>query len=428
MTKNIEELAARYPNLISYKSIGTTTYGREIWAVKLGSGKSNVFINGSHHAREWLTTNLTMYMVDQYVQAFVNNTKISGFSVREILQKESIWFVPMVNPDGVTLQQRGANAFPESARADLIKMNGKSADFTKWKANAEGVDPNRQYDADWEHITDVSPTPKWMNYKGSAPVQTNENKSMVAFTTEINPEIALSYHSAGQILFWNFHTKPENLKRDKTLASAISTMTGYELVKPKTNPSGGGYTDWFIQTLGKPAFTAEIGTKSGEEDLPLTAFGLIWKQNKGLGLYIANEGYKLWDAKSLVTQVDLETTLFENTQIYHTVTGSVYSSLSPQTVHAFQQKGDWYHIQTWAGDHWIHPILVAIGVESVSEDIVLDQATDLYNIPFKTVAVNLGSISPQVIHVVAKWQDWYKIKTWLGEKWIEIKPKKEQSK
>ena len=114
MTRDIQTLAKTYPNVIQYRSIGKTKYGRDIWAVGLGSGSATIFINGSHHAREWMTTTLNMTMIEQYAAAYTANRKYEGYNARAILDKTTIWFVPMVNPDGVTLQQLGLSAFPAS--------------------------------------------------------------------------------------------------------------------------------------------------------------------------------------------------------------------------------------------------------------------------------------------------------------------------
>lgn len=301
MTRHIQSLAQKYPDLIQYKSIGKTKYGRDIWAVGLGHGQATVFINGSHHAREWMTTTINMYMLEQYAIAYSANRPFEGYNTRQILDRTTIWFVPMVNPDGVTLQQQGTDAFPASVRQALVQMNGGSTNFKRWKANAQGIDPNRQYDAYWRTIEDNIPYPFWKNHKGTSAVQTAENQATTSFTYEIDPEIAVSYHSAGRILYWNFHTLPQNLSRDKRLANIFTSFTGYRQVRPNNNPSGGGYTDWFITTFGRPAFTPEIGIKTGETNLPLSAFNEEWQRNKKVGLWIAQEGYSLWLKKNPTT-------------------------------------------------------------------------------------------------------------------------------
>ncbi|WP_158523988.1 M14 family zinc carboxypeptidase [Paenibacillus bovis] len=298
LTRDIQSLASKYPDIIEYRSIGTTRYGREIWAVGLGHGEATLFINGSHHAREWLTTTLNMYMIEQYAAAYSANRKFEGYDARAILNKTRIWFVPMVNPDGVTLQQLGLDAFPASVHQALITMNGGSRNFKRWKANLQGIDPNRQYDSYWSTLEANIPYPFWRNHKGSSPVQTLENKAMVNFTYEIDPEIAVSYHSAGRIIYWSFHTLAANLPRDKRLARLFSDYTGYRLMPQRSDSSGGGYTDWFITAFKRPAFTPEIGIKPGETHLPVSAFAEEWRRNKKIGLWLAQESYALWAKKN----------------------------------------------------------------------------------------------------------------------------------
>ena len=297
MEKDIMALAKSYPDLVEYKVIGKSEYGRNIYAISLGKGEPTVFINGAHHAREWLTTTLNMQMIEQYATAYTKGTKISGYDVKNVLNKMTIWFVPMVNPDGVTLQQYGLKAFPSSVHADLIKMNGGSTDFKRWKANAKGVDLNRQYNADWANIKYDPGKPSYKNYKGAAPHSAAEVKAVLNFVTEINPEAAVAYHSSGEVLYWNFHQTGSWYNRDHAYAKKIGQMTGYSLVYPGANPSGGGFTDWFIIQYKRPGFTPEISRAVYETSPPLTEFPRAWSKNQGVGLYVAEVGYQLYQQR-----------------------------------------------------------------------------------------------------------------------------------
>jgi hypothetical protein len=297
MVQDIKALHEKYPNLIDYKIIGSSEYKRPIYAVSLGNGTANLFINGSHHAREWITTNLNMYMIEQYAKMYENEQVFGNYNVEDVLDKTKIWFVPMVNPDGVTLQQFGLNKFPVTDHSSLIKMNEGSRNFAKWKANAKGVDLNRQYNAGWATIKSNSPAPRWSHHKGYYPEQASEVKTLVKFTAEIKPEMAVSYHSSGEILYWNYLQSGQRYTRDQTFAKRIGQYTGYRLIYPGYNPSGGGYTDWFISKYKRPAFTPELGRYAGETHVPLSEFDRIWAQNKFIGLYTASESYKLYLAR-----------------------------------------------------------------------------------------------------------------------------------
>ncbi|WP_142675812.1 S-layer homology domain-containing protein [Bacillus taeanensis] len=297
MVADIKALQKKYPHLITYKSIGKSEYGRDIYAVSLGSGNSTVFINGSHHAREWITTVLNMDMIEQYASAAASGTNISNYNARKILDETTMWFVPMVNPDGVILQQFGLSAFPDSVHGSLIVMNEGSTNFKRWKANAKGVDLNRQYDAGWPTIANNPGYPKWSHYKGTAPHSAAETKAIVQFIKEIDPEMTSAYHSSGEILYWKYKQPTDRLNRDYVYAKKISEYTGYRLFMPGSNPSGGGLTDWFIEKYKRPGFTPEVGNYAGDTHVSLGEYPEIWNQNRYVGLYIAQEGYKLYLAR-----------------------------------------------------------------------------------------------------------------------------------
>lgn len=354
MVKDIKALKESYPDLVTYKRIGKSHFGRDLWAVKIGKGDSVVFINGSHHAREWMTTTLVMKMMEYYLDGYQTESTIDGYHVKDMLEELSIWFVPMVNPDGVTLQQFGLSKFPEKHHKQLIKMNDNSRDFTRWKANAQGIDLNRQYPAGW-NTTSGFKNPYWWNHNGSFPFQTNENKAIRNFTYEINPEMAISYHSSGRVLYWHYHNKKENYNRDYQLATTLGKKTGYALVAPNKNPGGKGYSDWFIKEFAKPAFTPEISYYVGNRHVPLSVFPEVWERNHSIGLWSAAEAYNLKYKSKNEKEFTETLNLTRNHNLYSSSSFNVKpeSVLTPQTVQAVAKYRNWYKIKTEAGMKWI---------------------------------------------------------------------------
>ncbi|MCM3639322.1 hypothetical protein M3152_16600 [Sporosarcina luteola] len=353
MTKDIQQLAKDYPELVEYKSLGKTAYGRDIWAMKVGKGDSTLLVTGSHHAREWMSTILTMHLAYKYAASYESNQSIQGYNVKEVLDHTTIWFIPMVNPDGVTLQQKGLSAFPKEIHNQLIKMNNGSRDFKRWKANAQGVDPNRNYDVDWSRIQNNSATPSWRNHKGSKPGQIAEVKAVMKLVSEVYPEMLLDYHSSGEILYWDYKIEYKTKQRDRIIANKIAGMTGYKLMFAQ-NKATGASTDWFIAKFGKPALTPELGKFAGETNLPLSAFDRIWKQNQAVPMYAATESYQLWlDKQKLVYLNDVRVDLLNETTLYSKPLKSANHSLNPQRVSVVGEKADWYLIRTDKGNMWI---------------------------------------------------------------------------
>lgn len=291
LEQDLNKIQAIYQQEISVKKIGTSHFGRSIFAVKLGRGKQNIVLIGSHHGREWLTSMLLMKKLEVYARAYQKEDKFGRIST-EILDDVAIWFVPMVNPDGVTIQQSDIHLFPSKHQERLVTMNEGSLNFERWKANGMGIDLNRQYPAGWNELSNEPSSPFYKFYKGTKPIEAKEVKVLTKFIDEIHPIIAVSYHSAGREVFWNYHNG-KHLIRDRRIAKKIARLTHYKLAKPSKQAIGGGFTDWFITAYHKPALTIEISPLVGETSPPLTIFNTEWKRNRYVGLTLVLEAQKI---------------------------------------------------------------------------------------------------------------------------------------
>jgi g-D-glutamyl-meso-diaminopimelate peptidase len=355
MTSNIKTLAQKYPGLVQYRSLGKTPYGRDIWAVKLGRGDATVMYNASHHAREWVTTNIVMEMIDQYSEKYTAKATMDGYNVANVLNNTSIWFIPMTNPDGVTLQQKGLSAFPATSHAKLIKANGGSTNFKRWKSNAQGIDLNRQYPARWEQIQNNAKAPYYKDYKGTAPLQTSETKAAYNLTRLVSPELTASYHTAGRILYYHFNYGAGTYGGDKFMGDTLAKMTGYRLIPPdKTLSSGGGYKDWFIQSFKRPGFTFELAPYPGETNPPISIFGEEWTRNKKAALYMAAEGDKRWEKR--LTHITKSVSITQKVPLYDrpdTRFKMASANLYPGKYTINAAYGNFYRLQTILGPKWI---------------------------------------------------------------------------
>lgn len=287
LKQDLSKIQRKYKRVVEIRSIGTTYFEKNIWAVKLGTGKKNIVLIGSHHGREWLTSMVTMKMLETYADAYEKEKKSA-----DILNEVSIWFIPMLNPDGVMIQQNHFDEFSQIQLKELLKMNEGVRIFKRWKANGIGIDLNRQYPAGWEALENEPGRPSYKSYKGKAPLEAKEVIALTKFIHHIQPAAAVAYHTAGREIFWKFKNG-KHLKRDQKMAKKISKLTGYKLGKPDKDAVGGGFTDWFITTYHRPAFTIEISYLVGETNPPLSVFKKEWKRNKNVGLMLAKEALKI---------------------------------------------------------------------------------------------------------------------------------------
>lgn len=274
-------------------SIGKSEKGRHIWAAKLGRGKQHILLVGAHHAREWLTSAVLMKMLEEYSEAYMSKTNIGKYATHH-LDDVSIWFVPMLNPDGVAIQQRDFRGLSNLEKVYLLQMNDYSTNWSRWKANAMGIDLNRQYPAGWQEVkTDVY-HPYYQFYKGRKPFEAAEVQALVNFTRKIQPLVAVSYHTSGREIFWKYYNEPNLIQRDYHLAKETAKLTKYKITTPESHAVGSGFSDWFITEFHRPAITLELGYLVEETNPPYSVFAEEWRRNRFVGMMLVEEVRKMY--------------------------------------------------------------------------------------------------------------------------------------
>lgn len=255
-----EEVSDFYESAAAEKRIiGKSVWGRPLYALRLGSGSPVGIAQYAIHGREWITARLAL----------------SHF--RFGLSAGSVWILPLMNPDGALLSQRGMSAANDGKEAErLLRING-GEDFSLWKANAAAVDLNVNFDADWGKGKRNVRVPASENYIGPHPFSEPETQALRRFTCEIRPDFTVSYHTKGEEIYWYYHQSLAACARDKRLAQALGEATGYPLANAEG--SAGGYKDWCIRKLKIPAFTIEAGNERFSHPLGEEAFVDIEKHN-----------------------------------------------------------------------------------------------------------------------------------------------------
>lgn len=280
MKKDIQLLSKYYPDYVAVQSIGKTSDNREIYCAILGNpnAKNHILIQGSMHAREYINTQLLMSQLEYYLTRYEKG-KYNGVSYKKMFNEVAVHIIPMVNPDGVTLSQYGLNGIQDKELVFLLKTMQKSSDFTRWKANVNGVDLNRNFSFGWTKKLGASKRGS-MNYAGIKAESEKETKALVKYTKNIKGlKTVLSYHSMGNIIYWNYGQTGKLMSQCKELVNLVKDITDYSLVmqSSKSIPYG-GYSDYVVRELGIPAITLETGMIYAP--VSHSQFNTIWKQNK----------------------------------------------------------------------------------------------------------------------------------------------------
>ncbi|XOK63314.1 M14 family zinc carboxypeptidase [Paenibacillus elgii] len=280
---DVDRLLETYP-FLEMTVIGQSVLGKDIPALRIGTGPREVHYNGAFHANEWITSLLLMKFIEDYAAAYAGRKPLRNRDMTVMYEQTSLWVVPMVNPDGVELVQQGLTS-GHPYYEELLRWNYDSQQFSRWKANIRGVDLNDQFPAHWEAERDrrevMGPGPR--DYAGPAPLSEPEAQAMEAFTRGRSFHLVMAFHTQGREIYWNYRglEPPEAEEAARRLAKA----SGYRAVK--LTGSDGGYKDWFIQEFGRLGFTIEAGI--GINPLPIEQFPQMYDEAIGIML----EGLKL---------------------------------------------------------------------------------------------------------------------------------------
>jgi len=284
MINDAKRLKKMYPELIKTSSIGKSVENRDLLLIEFGRGPLKIFVCGTHHAREYISTTYLMYAIDRYSYAYRNNTAWGSYSPRDLLDKVTFCIVPMVNPDGVNLVQNGVYATTNPN--ELINMGiyeGADYGYSAWKANIRGVDVNWNYNKDWyldRNKNDRGST----GFNGYAPNTEPETAAVSAYVDSHEFEAYLSFHTQGQIFYWADSTvKPTGLHH------AIERDTGFTPYRSGDDVVGGSFFDYVYRKYNKPTITVELCPYVGNYPYPDANFDIVWSPARNILLVTANE-------------------------------------------------------------------------------------------------------------------------------------------
>lgn len=247
-------------------TIGQSTLNRAIYGTHVGSFNGpQIIIQGGIHSREYISSLLVIELAKQYANI---PATIGG-----------IYFIFCTNPDGLALVLDGLDSLPCAITQDYLSTINGDTDFSQWKANANAVDLNTNFNADWGQGAQNVFCPASEDFVGFYAESEREVRVLTNFTKKNRIKLSISYHSKGEVIYYGFNGESEtNLARDRALGEQFANSTGYELILTQT--STGGYKDWCIRELQIPAYTFEVGREELPHPIGEEYLNEIFEQNR----------------------------------------------------------------------------------------------------------------------------------------------------
>ncbi len=258
LKKDITQLTAKYPDRLTSQILGQTADGRNIYALCLGNpqAEKQIFVTAGMHAREYINCQVVMMMVERYCRNYEG--KYKGKTYRQLFDETAIYIMPMVNPDGIAISQSGPGAIKDAALRKKVKKMTRRGGYSNWKANARGVDLNRNYKMYAGKPAEKKPASE--GYPGPSRFSENEAKAVRDLMKSMtNMKACLNYHSMGQVIYWGYKNKSYKAK-SYALAKMFREMTGYYLIDESyTKATYGDLEHYVINEYRIPYVCIETG-------------------------------------------------------------------------------------------------------------------------------------------------------------------------
>ena len=290
MQSELKELVDQNPGLVRKVVFGTSHQGREISGIEIADdvgaddGRPVFFLMALHHAREWPSMEAAMEFAHMLVQ------RRGETGIADLLTRERIVILPMVNPDGF-VSSRGAfdpgdaltGQDPNVTLVEAIAPPGGLFAYRRKNCNGEilpklpcelawGVDPNRNYGSGWGG-SGSSPDVTSQSYHGPGPRSESEVQAVWNYVRSHQVTTLVTVHNVAALVLRPPGTGAAGLSPDESRMKAIgdeiaakagyTSQYGFQLY----DTSGTTEDDSYAATGGY-GYTIEMGPPDGNFHMP----------------------------------------------------------------------------------------------------------------------------------------------------------------
>ena len=251
------EAAGRYSSLIQFRIIGKSHDDRMIPMIEMGQGDLCIFCLGGLSGRDRNMPWYLLKMIQEYAKYWECGWKLEElYDVRELLQKWKICFVPLLNPDGYEIYNKGFQAVRNPIYRQMLKMQGVPC--TDFFCNGRGVDLKENFPTSYYRRKQIY----------QQPASENETKALVSVFQEYPGRGLLSFgYSEKRIIYFKQPGSFTTNQKCYRLARHMQKLGDFSVEKWKAarempsvqKESGTGSPEQFFSELCKnPAFRIEI--------------------------------------------------------------------------------------------------------------------------------------------------------------------------
>ncbi len=249
-----------------YTGAAYNSYKHEVWAMKISDNVATeedepcIFYMGEHHAREPISLEVAMYILNHIVSNYGTDPAITSS-----VNNKQIWFMPLVNPNGHKIVTDEVDLW---WRKNIRDNNGNSAIDG---GTTDGVDLNRNYGWEWGG-EGTSTNPADITYCGPSGFSEPETMAMKNMIDQHHFVAGITYHSYSELVLFPYGYSTGAFAPDHnslqalavSMANTIPAEGGGYYTPDKSSglyPASGVTDDYAYGEHGIFSYTIELGTE-----------------------------------------------------------------------------------------------------------------------------------------------------------------------
>ena len=245
----LQNAAMVFSDLTNLSVAGLTYESRPIYVLELSNKQSkvekvNFLVTGTHHAREWISTEVPMALIAEFLTKYGEDEEVTN-----LLDTSRIFVVPMLNPDGAVYSRKQKRMWRKNRRKNRWGM---------------GVDNNRNYSYKWGG-PGASGSAWSDTFRGPSAMSEVENQVIANLQEEYGFSAAISFHSYSELILWPWGYTSSMQTRDHAFFLKHGTVMGqimddYEPMQASGLYAASGiFDDYLYGEHNVVAYTIELG-------------------------------------------------------------------------------------------------------------------------------------------------------------------------
>lgn len=262
------EISQRYRTLTQFRVIGNSHDERMIPMLEIGRGSEAVFCIGGLNGRDRQMPSYLLMMAQEYCKAWECGWILEDiYDPRELLEYWKLCFIPILNPDGYEIYEKGYTVIRNPIYRQMLRMQDISS--KEYFCNARGMNLQKNFPTSYYRKTRIA----------QEPASENETRALIRILQEYQGRGFLSFGQAGKRIV--YYRQPQCFsvnQKSSRFVRRFQKKSGFRPEKygleqpslPVETKGEGSPERYFAELMHHPSFRIELPEKpfNGEDALP----------------------------------------------------------------------------------------------------------------------------------------------------------------